>query len=181
MYIKQHNRPKCTKLTIFENSRLLHRLKLKISDFSGMNAMYGGVATPLAMLLHSEQSNSRPSMMNRSTCRDDNYNNSLRSAMRLPPLKQTVQRQRIQGQNKGCEIEPLLPSMSFKSRNCKVSHQDDTLPPPPLPPHKNTYHQYSAENTQVKFWNSFSHFLFVNLSKNIIRIQLIRSLVTIIK
>ncbi|XP_044753181.1 Ca(2+)/calmodulin-responsive adenylate cyclase-like isoform X3 [Coccinella septempunctata] len=112
---------------------------------TSINAIYGGVATPLALLQPTEQSTSRPPNANRSNCRDDNHNNGLRSSMRLPPLKQTVQRQRLHGNN-GCENEPLLPSLFYKSRNSKLLPQENNLPPPPLPPHKNSYHQYSMQN-----------------------------------
>lgn len=122
-----------------------------------MNAMYGGVATPLALLHHAEQSTSRPSIMNRTYPKEDNYNNSLRSAMRLPPLKQTVQRERMHGNN-GCEHEPLLPPLSCKPRNGKLFPQDDSSPPPPLPPHKTNYHPSSMQNPQVTQQESLTAF-----------------------
>ncbi|XP_045474038.1 Ca(2+)/calmodulin-responsive adenylate cyclase-like isoform X4 [Harmonia axyridis] len=116
---------------------------------TSMNAMYCGVATPLALLHHAEQStSSRPSVTNRTYPKEDNYNNSLRSAIRLPPLKQSVQRDKLHGNN-GCEHEPLLPSLSCKTRNGKHISQDDNAPPPPLPPHKTNYHPSSMQqNTQ---------------------------------
>ncbi|KAL3268541.1 hypothetical protein HHI36_007649 [Cryptolaemus montrouzieri] len=119
---------------------------IRTNAASNMNNMYGGVATPLALLHHSDQSG-RPSLPNRSNSREDNYNNSLRNAMRLPPVRESAQRDMLHG-NIGCENEPLLPSLPCKSRNGKILPHEENLPPPPLPPHKTNYHQFSKQNAQ---------------------------------
>lgn len=97
--------------------------------------MYGGVATPLA-LLHGEmngRTKQHNPMQNRSNSREDSYN-GVRNPMRLPPLRETGQR------DNGCENEPLLPSMVAPKLNVKPKRNihEETFIPPPLPPHKNT-------------------------------------------
>lgn len=97
--------------------------------------MYGGVATPLALLHQNNEissGNSRP--------RTSNVVPSaiVRNAPRLPPLRETSRGESLNGG----ESEPLLPSASnakivltrnFQNKN-KIPEED--LPPPPLPPHK---------------------------------------------
>lgn len=100
--------------------------------------MYGGVATPLA-LLHGEM-NGRTKQYNaiqtRPSPRDDSYSHS---AIRLPPLRETSHREHTPT---NCENEPLLPSPAPKpNKNCKRTNHEESLPPPPLPPHKNSYQQ----------------------------------------
>lgn len=115
-----------------------------------INNMYGGVATPLALLHHGDPNNRHPPMQNRTNSREDNYN-SIRNAIRLPPLRETGQRERLHG-NIGCENEPLLPLMNYKPRNGKIIPKEDNLPPPPLPPHKNNYnYQNAAKHTNHEF------------------------------
>lgn len=104
--------------------------------------MYGGVATPLA-LLHGEingRTKQYNQMQNRSNSREDNYN-GLRNPIRLPPLRETGQRERDHG-NSVCENEPLLPTAPPLPKVCakpkKLAHEE-SLPAPPLPPHKNNY------------------------------------------
>lgn len=109
--------------------------------------MYGGVATPLALLHHSEVNGGRlkhttpSSAANHSSLRDETYGIT-RNAMRLPPLRETTSHRSGGGGSdhiSGCENEPLLPNVSCKlPRNGKkLPSVEDTLPPPPLPPHKN--------------------------------------------
>lgn len=121
--------------------------------------MYGGVATPLALLHHGEM-NGRPKQQhntsaivlqtNRSNSREDNYS-GIRNAMRLPPLRENGGHRGL-GDNaiNGCENEPLLASSLCNSniisnsnnkvivRNCNGKKLDERSPPPPLPPHKTT-------------------------------------------
>ncbi|XP_050314795.1 Ca(2+)/calmodulin-responsive adenylate cyclase isoform X2 [Anthonomus grandis grandis] len=114
---------------------------LRVEELSNIRAgqnnvnninMYGGVATPLA-LVHGD--NSRPKHMqlhNRQTSREESY----RNVMRLPPLRETNHRDH--GLN-GCENEPLLPAPivpKSNGRNGSKKNGEDSLPPPPLPPHK---------------------------------------------
>lgn len=107
--------------------------------------MYGGVATPLALLHHSDINGSRlkhtplPSTTNHSSTREENYGIS-RNVLRLPPLRETGHRGGGGSDHViGCENEPLLPNVTCKlPRNGKkLPSLEDTLPPPPLPPHKN--------------------------------------------
>lgn len=111
--------------------------------------MYGGVATPLALLHHSEMNGraKHPALQTRSSSREDSYS-GMRNAMRLPPLRETPHRDHG---NNGCENEPLLPSAACKvNRNGKkVSSQEENLPPPPLPPHKNSYQPVQRQTSQV--------------------------------
>lgn len=105
--------------------------------------MYGGVATPLA-LLHGEMNGRTKqynALQNRSNSRDENYNGA-RNPIRLPPLRETGHRDRGEHTNT-CENEPLLPSIAPKpaSRNCKKLPQEENPSAPPLPPHKNPYQQ----------------------------------------
>ncbi|XP_065155430.1 Ca(2+)/calmodulin-responsive adenylate cyclase isoform X11 [Atheta coriaria] len=105
-----------------------------------MNNMYGGVATPLA-LLHGDTPSGRKHaapLQSRSSSRDDTF--GLRNAMRLPPLRETSCHRGEM--NIGCENEPLLPPppppSHSKPRPPKpaVSAVENISAPPPLPPHK---------------------------------------------
>lgn len=113
--------------------------------------MYGGVATPLA-LLHGEmngRTKQHNPMQNRSNSRDDSYNNSVRNPIRLPPLRETGQRDH----NTGCENEPLLPSALPQKLTVKPKrnvHEEPPLLAPPLPPHKNN--NYTQEMRYVPPW-----------------------------
>lgn len=106
--------------------------------------MYGGVATPLALLHHSDVNGGRlkhtppPSTANHSSSREETYGIS-RNALRLPPLRETGSHRGGGEHVNGCENEPLLPNVSCKlPRNGKkFPILEDTLTPPPLPPHKN--------------------------------------------
>lgn len=114
--------------------------------------MYGGVATPLA-LLHGEmngRAKQHNPMQNRSNSRDDSYN-GIRNPMRLPPLRETGLRDR-EHCNNGCENEPLLPTMTAPKVSVKPKrngHEEPALAPP-LPPHKNN--SYSQEMRYVPPW-----------------------------
>lgn len=105
--------------------------------------MYGGVATPLA-LLHGEmngRAKQHNPMQNRSNSREDSYN-GIRNPIRLPPLRETGQRERDHCSN-GCENEPLLPTVVAPKVSVKPKrngHEEPILAPP-LPPHKNNYPQ----------------------------------------
>lgn len=120
--------------------------------------MYGGVATPLA-LLHQNSESTRPKHIQtsgRASCsRDDSFGNGggnssssysviprvvSSNAPRLPPLRESSNRETAHnGEN-----EPLLPSsMAAKGQSSRqpVYHKkniENDLPPPPLPPHKNS-------------------------------------------
>lgn len=108
--------------------------------------MYGGVATPLALLHHSEMNGrtKHPQLQTRSSSREDSYS-GVRNAMRLPPLREAPHRDHG---NNGCENEPLLPAVGCKGRNGKKI-QEENLPPPPLPPHKNAYQPVQRQGSQV--------------------------------
>lgn len=102
--------------------------------------MYGGVATPLA-LLHGEmngRTKQYSALQNRANSREDTYSGT-RNAIRLPPLRETGHRERDHPNN-GCEIEPLLPlPLPKPNRSCKKPSHEEGLPAPPLPPHKSPY------------------------------------------
>ncbi|XP_018324756.1 Ca(2+)/calmodulin-responsive adenylate cyclase isoform X3 [Agrilus planipennis] len=101
------------------------------------NNLYGGVATPLALLHHSEM-NGRAKIHNSfqqkcSTSREENYNGT-RNAIRLLPVRDRNK------DNKINESEPLLSSFCFQpnNRNDKPFNTDIGNPQgPPLPRHKN--------------------------------------------
>jgi hypothetical protein len=110
--------------------------------------MYGGVATPLALLHHNEMNGraKHPALQTRSSSREDSYS-GVRNAIRLPPLREAPHRDHA---SNGCENEPLLPSAACKSnRNGKKLSQEENLPPPPLPPHKNSYQPVQRQTSQV--------------------------------
>lgn len=120
--------------------------------------MYGGVATPLA-LLHQGEGNGRSKQYNQlqtraTSSRDVESSNgsySVGNAMprvmpmnssRLPPLRES--NNRSNDMNHTGENEPLLPMHSTpkihsvqRSHNGKKILLEQDLPPPPLPPHKN--------------------------------------------
>lgn len=107
--------------------------------------MYGGVATPLALLHHSDVNDGRlkhthPQSSTNHSNREETYGIS-RNVLRLPPLRETGSHRGGGGSDhiSGCENEPLLPNVTCKlPRNGKkLPSLEDTLPPPPLPPHKN--------------------------------------------
>ncbi|XP_060529634.1 Ca(2+)/calmodulin-responsive adenylate cyclase-like isoform X1 [Cylas formicarius] len=117
----------------------LNNIRLNSNNSNNINNMYGGVATPLA-LLHRGDNNIRPKhgmqLQGRSNSREDGYNGG-RNAVRLPPLRETQHRD--QGLS-GCENEPLLPApVGRGNRNGKKMTHEGDLPPPPLPPHKNHF------------------------------------------
>lgn len=76
--------------------------------------MYGGVATPLALLHHGDVTNrpTKHTMPSRSNSRDESYGGA-RNPLRLPPLRETGPRDHI---NNGCENEPLLPNVTGKGK-----------------------------------------------------------------
>ncbi|XP_063921697.1 Ca(2+)/calmodulin-responsive adenylate cyclase isoform X9 [Zophobas morio] len=110
---------------------------LRSNSTSTTSNMYGGVATPLALLHHSEMNGrtKHPALQTRSSSREDSYS-GIRNAMRLPPLREAPHRDHA---TNGCENEPLLPSAAAckATRNGKKLVPEENLPPPPLPPHKN--------------------------------------------
>ncbi|XP_030753255.1 Ca(2+)/calmodulin-responsive adenylate cyclase-like isoform X5 [Sitophilus oryzae] len=117
----------------------LNNIRSNSNNTNNINNMYGGVATPLA-LLHGD--NTRPKhiqLQNRQNSREDTYNAS-RNAMRLPPLRETAHRDHS---IVGCENEPLLPGAISKNNGRNGSKKgnvlEDNLPPPPLPPHKGPF------------------------------------------
>lgn len=109
--------------------------------------MYGGVATPLA-LLHQNETNGRQKQYTQIQTRATSsreIENSSYSAMiprvmplnqpRLPPLRENNNRETTQnGEN-----EPLLPTHVPKIHSAQRFNRkpEPDLPPPPLPPHKN--------------------------------------------
>lgn len=126
--------------------------------FNFLGNMYGGVATPLA-LLHQPEGNGRQKHYGQISARatssreieSTNGSYSVANAMmprvmplsapRLPPLRETAGRELSQnGEN-----EPLLPSHATPKvhsiqrslHNGKKVIVEPDLPPPPLPPHKN--------------------------------------------
>ncbi|XP_015838785.1 Ca(2+)/calmodulin-responsive adenylate cyclase isoform X6 [Tribolium castaneum] len=117
---------------------------LRSNSTSNTSNMYGGVATPLALLHHSEMNGrtKHPQLQTRSSSREDSYS-GVRNAMRLPPLREAPHRDHG---NNGCENEPLLPAGGCKRNGKKV--QEENLPPPPLPPHKNSYQQVQRQSSQ---------------------------------
>ncbi|KAF7269307.1 hypothetical protein GWI33_017656 [Rhynchophorus ferrugineus] len=117
----------------------LNNIRSNTNNTNNINNMYGGVATPLA-LLHGDSS--RPKhvqLQNRQSSRDETFNSS-RNAMRLPPLREAPHRDHSIG---ACENEPLLPGATGKSNGRNGSKKgvvpEDNLPPPPLPPHKGPF------------------------------------------
>lgn len=111
--------------------------------------MYGGVATPLALLHHGEmngRTKQHNSFQKRSNCREDSFNGT-RNAPRLPPLRETNHQDRDRDVgNIGCENDPLLPTVAPKPlRNGKKFSLEENLPVPPLPPHKNHYQQVQRQ------------------------------------
>ncbi|KAH1009575.1 hypothetical protein HUJ04_001908 [Dendroctonus ponderosae] len=104
---------------------------LRVEELNNINNLYGGVATPLAML---HGNNIRPKhiqLQNRQTSREDTF----RNVMRLPPLRESNHRDHGLG---SCENEPLLPEAMAKL-NGRNGKKEDGLPPPPLPPHKGSF------------------------------------------
>ncbi|CAH0554926.1 unnamed protein product [Brassicogethes aeneus] len=124
------------------------------SNLSNANNMYGGVATPLALLHHGDVTGRPKHMMpNRSNSRDDSYGAGIRNPLRLPPLRETGPRDHAVN---GCENEPLLPNMQckancFNTRSGKKPPQEENLPPPPLPPHKNIFSQNNWQAQEMKY------------------------------
>ncbi|CAH1122560.1 unnamed protein product [Ceutorhynchus assimilis] len=124
----------------------LNNIRTNPNNVNNLNNLYGGVATPLA-LLHGD--NIRPKHMqlqSRQSSREDSY----RNAMRLPPLRETNHRDIILG---GCENEPLLPGAMVKPNgkngNSKKSGMlEESLPPPPLPPHKSSFQPNNSVRQQ---------------------------------
>lgn len=116
--------------------------------------MYGGVATPLALLHHGDI-NGRTKQHNALQCRsnvslnnrEENYS-GVRNALRLPPLRETGHRDIL---TSSCENEPLLPpSVAPKPiRNGRRQHSlEENLSAPPLPPHKNQFYQIPKQHSQ---------------------------------
>ncbi|KAF5272245.1 hypothetical protein FQA39_LY01327 [Lamprigera yunnana] len=117
---------------------------------AALNNMYGGVATPLALLHHGEingRMKQHNSFQKRTNSREDNFNLN-RNAPRLPPLRETNHKERDITTN-GCENDPLLPTIAPKPlRNGKKFSLDESLPTPPLPPHKNHLQQLQRQFSQ---------------------------------
>lgn len=111
--------------------------------------MYGGVATPLA-LLHGDNARTKHiSVPNRPNPREDSF----RNVMRLPPLRETNHRDHGLG---NCENEPLLPGAIPRfnnSRNGAGKSQEDHNQPPPLPPHKGGAFPVNNNNNMVSTIN----------------------------
>lgn len=133
--------------------------------------LYGGVATPLA-LLHQSEGNGRQKqyaqIQSRATSsRDESSNGSYGvgsgiiprvmplNVPRLPPLRESGNRDLTHtGEN-----EPLLPSHatpklhSVQRHNGKKMVLEQDLPPPPLPPHKNNLQNSSIQklNSDMKY------------------------------
>lgn len=112
--------------------------------------MYGGVATPLALLHHSDingRTKQHNALQYRSNSKEEGYS-GVRNALRLPPLRETGHRDILGG---GCENEPLLPPMIAPKpmRNGKKQLSlDEGMSAPPLPPHKNHFHQIPRQFSQ---------------------------------
>lgn len=111
--------------------------------------MYGGVATPLALLHHGDingRQKQHTALQSRSNSREENYSGA-RNAMRLPPLRETCHRDAM---SNGCENEPLLPpAVAPKpTRNGKKTPHEEALPAPPLPPHKSHYQPVQRQLSQ---------------------------------
>lgn len=121
-------------------------------SFSALNNMYGGVATPLALLHHGDvngRQKQHMALQSRSNSREENYSGG-RSAMRLPPLREACHREGSRHENNNCENEPLLPpAVAPKpTRNGRKTPHEEPLPAPPLPPHKSHYQQVVRQNSQ---------------------------------
>lgn len=120
------------------------------------NNMYGGVATPLALLHHGDMNGRQKqhtAMQNRANSREDNYSGG-RNAVRLPVLRESCHREVPRHENSNCENEPLLPPAVAPKplRNGKKTIHEEPLPAPPLPPHKNHYQQIQRQHSQdVKY------------------------------
>lgn len=116
------------------------------------NNMYGGVATPLALLHHSDMNGraKHAALQNRSNSREDSFSGVRNSALRLPPLRENPHHV-----TNGCENEPLLPGVcKVGGKNGRKFSQEENLPPPPLPPHKNNY-PVLRQNSQVSLQKEF--------------------------
>ncbi|CAG9862342.1 unnamed protein product [Phyllotreta striolata] len=124
----------------------LSSLRSSVNNANNINNMYGGVATPLVLLHHSDLNNGRAkhnSIQSRQSSREDSYTVS-RNAMRLPPLRETASHH-----VNGCENEPLLPNC--RNNKKKSAPSEESLPPPPLPPHKNnTHNSHISHNTPLQ-------------------------------
>ncbi|XP_047110643.1 Ca(2+)/calmodulin-responsive adenylate cyclase isoform X3 [Schistocerca piceifrons] len=124
--------------------------------------MYGGVATPLALVHQMHQGGSgdsgsragKPPSHRVGGNASEGY--SMRSAPRLPPLRESGSGC---GPGAGGECEPLLPPSAGaphkivprqgkKSRNNNLD-DDSNLPPPPLPPHNKNFQQSGTSSTKV--------------------------------
>ncbi|KAI4461324.1 adenylate cyclase type 1 [Holotrichia oblita] len=120
---------------------------MKFTVITAANSMYGGVATPLALLHHSDmngRSKLHNAMQSRANSREENYS-GIRNAIRLPPLREANHRD----VNNGCENEPLLPPCVIPKpikNNGKKNPIEEELPAPPLPPHKNHYQQQPQQH-----------------------------------
>lgn len=113
--------------------------------------MYGGVATPLALLHQGDAGSGRAKLLqNRSNSREENYSGVSRNAMRLPPLREAGHRDH----NNGCENEPLLPSLSCKgTRNGKKLPYEENLP------HLHYLHIKTTISINNKYKHHASHHL----------------------
>ncbi|KAI4461325.1 adenylate cyclase type 1 [Holotrichia oblita] len=120
---------------------------IRSGNSTSANSMYGGVATPLALLHHSDmngRSKLHNAMQSRANSREENYS-GIRNAIRLPPLREANHRD----VNNGCENEPLLPPCVIPKpikNNGKKNPIEEELPAPPLPPHKNHYQQQPQQH-----------------------------------
>ncbi|KAJ8934999.1 hypothetical protein NQ314_013071 [Rhamnusium bicolor] len=129
----------------------LNNIRANTNNANNINNMYGGVATPLALLHHGDINGrpKHPAMQNRCSSRDESYRAS-GNAVRLPPLRESAHREHING----CENEPLLPTVSCKiPRNGKKLPSEENLPPPPLPPHKNSFQPSQRQPTPEMKYN----------------------------
>ncbi|KAJ8971721.1 hypothetical protein NQ317_009068 [Molorchus minor] len=124
----------------------LNSIRSNANNSNNINNMYGGVATPLALLHHGDV-NGRPkhnALQNRPGTRDESYRVS-GNAVRLPPVRESVQREIIND----CENEPLLPAISCKlPKNGKKIQRQPTPEMKYNPPWPRNQNPYSAINNQ---------------------------------
>ncbi|XP_066145642.1 adenylate cyclase type 1 isoform X2 [Euwallacea fornicatus] len=113
------------------------------NNSNNINNLYGGVATPLALLHGDNTRQKQLPLQTRQTSREDSF----RNVMRLPPLREANHH----GLG-NCENEPLLPGAipKFNPRNGgNKKLPEDNIQPPPLPPHKGAFPVNNNNNKQI--------------------------------
>ncbi|CAH1156233.1 unnamed protein product [Phaedon cochleariae] len=124
----------------------LNSMRASANNSNNINNMYGGVATPLALLHHADPANHGRAKHHPAPLPMRDH-----APIRLPPLRETAvhllsgppMRETTAHLLSSCENEPLLPSARLSQK--KVGAEEGLPGPPPLPPHKNGQRQGGAE------------------------------------